>query len=247
MSILGAAAAAAGATGTQTTDKTTGTDDAAAKAAAETAAAAAKAGEQKGTEGDAAKKEAEAAAKKAEDDALAKPFTELTQLKLPEGLKADEAAMKEFLPFAKELGFTAKQASALIKFSADQNALAAKSSAAAAEAATEKAVTTTKADKEIGGAKWDASMKFAGQVLNKFGGDGLREAIDGIQLADGSMLGDNVNFAKLLTRLGKASSEDTLGTGTGAGDGGNGAEKAAEKKSLEGFYNHPTSRSTLKF
>ncbi len=110
------------------------------------------------------------------------------------------------------------------------------------EAASKAAVDLVKTDKDIGGAHLEQSLKLAGQVIQKFGGQPLRDAIDAIQLADGSMLGDNIHFARLLVAVGKASSEDKLGTGTG---GGNGAtDKAKETAQLKGMY--PNSPS-LKF
>lgn len=215
---LGNAAAAAGATGTSANDSSTG--DAAALAAAkvtadkltaDTAAKAAADAAAKGTEEAAKVKAAADAAKAAETAELAKPFTDLKQLKLPDGVKVDENAMKAFLPLAGKLKLTAEQAQGLIEFSATSSAETDKAIAAAHDAAAKRAVETLKNDKDIGGAKFEASMKLAGQVIQKFGGKDLAEAINGMQLADGSMLGDNLVFAKLLLKFGGMLTEDQLG------------------------------------
>lgn len=143
--------------------------------------------------------------------AAASPFLDLKQLTLPDGVSADPKLMEGFLPLAKELGFTAAQASKLVEFSAKMSASTAAAQAEAQEAAATKAVEALKADKEIGGTKLAASMKVAGAVLAKFGGDGLKEALETVRLSDGSLLGDSPVMAKLLVRFGSMLTEDQMG------------------------------------
>lgn len=182
-----------------------------------------------GTETDPAKIEAAKVAaaaaetaKKAESEAAAKPFADVKQLKLPDGAKLDEAQMKDFLPVAQKLGLTAAQAQGLVELSLKQNAAIEKQVADSHAAATEKAISTLKSDKEIGGSKWAESMKHVETAKKAFGGDGLNEALESVQLADGTMLGDSLVMARLLVRIGKASAEDSISKGTkpasGAGE-----------------------------
>lgn len=194
-----------GAGGTQTSGDGKGADvgtDAAAKAAAE-----------------------KATADKAAAEIADKPFTDVAQLKLAEGLKLDEAVMKDFLPLAKELGFTTAQAQKLVEFQATLAKKTDEARESEQNAAAEKAVESLKKDPEIGGAKFDASMKLAGKALRAYGGavdpktgkSELVEAFNTLQLADGSMLGDNVHVARFLANVGKALGEDsTSGARNGA-------------------------------
>ncbi len=161
----------------------------------------------------------QAAADKAAAELAAKPFTDVAQLKLAEGLTLDEAVMKDFLPLAKEHGFTAKQAQALVEFQAQLAKKSDEARAAASEAAQAKAVEALKKDPEIGGSKFDASMKLAGKALFKFGGavdpktgkSPLVDAFEQLQLADGSMLGDNPIVARFLVNVGRVLGEDSTG------------------------------------
>lgn len=147
------------------------------------------------------------------------PFTDVAQLKLADGFKLDEALMKDFLPLAKEHGFTAKQAQALVEFQATLAKKSDEARAAAQDAAAAKAVEALKKDPEIGGAKFDASMKLAGKALFKFGGavdpktgkSELVDAFNALELADGSMLGDNPVVARFLVNVGRALGEDATG------------------------------------
>jgi hypothetical protein len=196
-----------GATGTQTSSTTNteskGADvgtDAAAKAAAD-----------------------KAAADQAAAELAAKPFTDVAQLKLAEGFKLDDALMKDFLPLAKEHGFTAKQAQALIEFQATLAKKSDEARSSALDAAADNAVEALKKDAVIGGAKFDASMKLAGRALREFGGkvdektgkSELVEFINSARLEDGSMLGDNALFARFLVNAGSRLGEDPTGGGRG--------------------------------
>ena len=178
-------------------------------------------------------------------------FTDVKQLKLAEGLSLDEAVMKDFLPLAGKLGLNVAQAQALVEFSANGTKASEAARAEAQGAAQKAAVEALKADKEIGGAKLEASMKLAGQVLRKFGGpidpktgkSELTEALETMQLADGSFLGDSPVIAKLLVNIGKALAEDSVGGAVGGGDA---AKTAANSEAAFLAALYPKSK-TLKF
>lgn len=165
------------------------------------------------------------AAAKAAAELAAKPFTEVTQLKLADGLQLDEAVMKDFVPLAKELGFTAAQAQKLVEFNATLSKRSEEARVAAQDAAAKAAVEALKKDPEIGGAKFDASIKFAAAALQKFGGpvdpktgkSAIVDALETMQLADGSMVGDHVVMAKFLANVGKAIAEDQVGANRSGG------------------------------
>lgn len=161
-------------------------------------------------EGKAAVETARIAAEKTAAELAAKPFTELAQLKVPEGLKLDEALMKDFLPLAGKVGLTAAQAQALVEFNAKSSTAAETARVAKLEAAQTAATEALKADKDFGGANLEKSMKLVGRALTKFGGKDV-DALLELRLADGSFVGDNPAFAKLLSRFGAAMSEDSVG------------------------------------
>lgn len=196
---------------------------------------------------DAAKAKAEAD-KKAADDLGNAPLTKAEQLKLAEGFKFDPA----FLPLAGELKLTAAQAQKLVDYQASVGKAQAEARAAAAEKAATESIAALKADKDIGGSKFTESMATAQKALVKFGGPinketgrgELVDALDSIELADGSMLGDNAVFAKLLVNVGKALSEDSVSGNLGAG-----TEKTAandEGTFLKGLFKKSLNTS-LKF
>lgn len=209
----------------------------------------------KSTEGakggdDAAKVKADADKKAADDlEAAGKlPLTKAEQLKLADGFKFDPA----FLPLAGKLNLTAAQAQALVDYQAAAGKSAAEARATAAEQAATAAIDALKADKDIGGPKFKDSMAIAQKALVKFGGPinketgrgELVDALDKVELADGSMLGDSAVFAKFLVNVGKTLSEDSV-----SGNLGGGAEKTEandEATFLGGLYKN-SKKTALKF
>ena len=141
-----------------------------------------------------------AAADKAALEAGALPFTDIKQL--GEG-KFDPKTLADFLPIAKEHGLTAKQAQALVAFDGKRAEAFEAARVAAKETASKAAVDSLKADPEIGGANWEKSMGLAAKALAYLGNPELNAALNALELADGSMLGDSPVIAKLLVNLGK--------------------------------------------
>lgn len=159
-------------------------------------------------EGKAAAEATKATEEKATKDAAdlaAKPFTDVAQLKLPENFKVDADAVKEL----SSLGVTAAQAQKLLELNAKMSSSAEAARTASRDTAMKAAVEALKGDKEIGGAQFDKSMALAGKALSYIGSPELNEALAKIRLEDGSMLGDNLVFAKVLVSLGKKVAEDT--------------------------------------
>lgn len=154
----------------------------------------------------------QAADAKAAADAAAKAAAPL-DLKLPDGLDAKHAAVAPALEsirnLAKEAKFSAEQAQKVV----DAYGPALKAAVAQAEqlqkieAERKEWPAQLRADKEIGGANYDASMKLAGQALTQFGGKDLAA------LMQAHGLGDNPLLVKFCVRVGKALGEDS-GAGT---------------------------------
>lgn len=154
-------------------------------------------------------------------EALAKaPFTDAKQLKLAEGFNLDPVAVETI----SKIGLTAAQAQALVDYQAGSAKAQADARAAAVVEASKASIAALKADKDIGGAKFEASMATAQKTLVRFGGPinpatgrgELVDALDSMQLADGSMLGDSPVLAKFLVNVGAALKEDGVGGALGS-------------------------------
>jgi hypothetical protein len=77
-----------------------------------------------------------------------------------------------------------------------------------------------KADKEFGGANLDANGELAAKAIKAFGGDDLLASIKGAKF------NLHPGFFRMMTKIGKAMSEDKP-LNTSAGNGGGGPRDAA--------------------
>ncbi len=125
------------------------------------------------------------------------------ELSIPEGFEVDEAALADLKTLAKEAGLKPEQAQKLVDMHVGvQKALVERADAAIAEHA--KAMqAAVKADKEIGGAAFESSLKVAKATLSRFGTPELVAAVNE------SGLGNHPELIRLLVRVGKATSEDS--------------------------------------
>ncbi|HEX6215298.1 MAG TPA: hypothetical protein VFZ38_10790 [Vicinamibacterales bacterium] len=142
----------------------------------------------------AAREAAEAAAK----------VPEKYEFKLPDGIALDQAASDLFTPKFKELGLTQAQAQGLV----DTYVSALKSNAESDEASfaqqTKDWETTARADKEIGGAKFDESKSLAHKTMSAFGSPEL------VNLMNTTGFGNHPELIRFFARVGKSISEDTI-------------------------------------
>lgn len=157
---------------------------------------------------DPAKSDEENAAAKAEHDAKnADPADTVPEdgkynLQMPEGVELDQTLLDEVAPQFRELGLTTKQAQALTdKF------IAAQTKRAEAQADTWAQTITgwvdqAKADPEMGGAKWDSTVKTASGVVGKFGSPELKEYLN----ASGA--GNHPEMIRFMAKVGAVISED---------------------------------------
>lgn len=129
---------------------------------------------------------------------------------LPEGVEVDEKVAGEVSAIFKEAGLTQKQAGAvaakyvaLVQQHADQQAeLIGKTF----DGWVEKA----KADEEIGGDKWDASVASANSVLSRFG----TPELDTVLATSG--VGNHPEVIRIFDRIGKAIADDKFVAGQSA-------------------------------
>lgn len=130
-----------------------------------------------------------------------------TDFTLPEGFEMEEGALEAFIPVAKDLNLSQEQAQKLVEMRAEM-----------VEQETEKALeafneTVTgwleeaKADKDIGGAKFDENVSFARKFLDGFGSPGLRSVLDQ------TGVGNHPEIIRAFALAGKAMSESQMFAG----------------------------------
>lgn len=137
-------------------------------------------------------------------DGQAQGAPEKYELKVPDGMVLDEAALAEFDPVARELNLTNEQAQKLADIYSKRMADSAKAQQEQWKQTTEKWVDDVKADKEIGGANLDSSVRHAQAALQKFGTPEL------VAQMDATGMGNHPELVRVFARIGKAMAEDTF-------------------------------------
>lgn len=156
----------------------------------------------KSDEENAAAKAEHDAAKPADDPADTVPEDGKYALKMPDGIEVDQAMLDQFSPTFKELGLTTKQAQVLAdKFIEAQNQRGEAQAQSWAKTIGDW-VDQAKADPEIGGAKWDDTVKNASGVVKRFGNDGFREYLN----ASGA--GNHPEMIRFMAKVGAMIGED---------------------------------------
>ncbi len=130
------------------------------------------------------------------------PFT------MPEGIEADADLMTGFAATAKELGLSQEQAQKLVdlqvKSAQGQDTSRRESIEQAITKQSEAWVNELKADPELGGEKFNATVATAAKAMQSFGTPELRA------LLNESGLGNNPELVKLFHRIGASISEDSM-------------------------------------
>lgn len=169
------------------------------------------AGEWKDYQDDPAKTPEENAAEKAEHDkakpAAADPADTVPDdgkyaLTMPDGIEVDQALLDELSPEFKSMGLTQKQAQALAdKFITAQNKKGEAQAQAWAKTINDW-VDQAKADPEIGGVKWDGTVKNASGVVARFGTPGFKDYLN----ASGA--GNHPEMIRFMAKVGAMIGED---------------------------------------
>ena len=183
------------------------------------------AGDWKEYEPDPAKSDDENAAAKAEHD-KAKPAADKAKgpgdevpadgkydLKMPDGVELDAELAEALGPEFKDLGLTNAQAQKLVdKYIELQQARGGKQAEAWA-GTVQKWADDAKADKEIGGAKWDNTVAASQRAVKTLGTPELREYLN----ASGG--GNHPELIRFMAKVGAMISEDTPASGGAEGKG----------------------------
>lgn len=159
--------------------------------------------------------------KPAADPADVVPEDGKYDLTMPEGFDVDQSLLDAVAPEFKELGLTKSQAQKLAdKFIEAQQARVEKQAQGWSETIT-KWADDAKADKEIGGDKWDATVSSASRAVKTLGTPELRDYLN----ASGG--GNHPELIRFMAKVGAMIKEDSP-----AGSGSEGSGKPADPAHL---------------
>lgn len=133
------------------------------------------------------------------------PQDEYGDFDLPEGVTVTEPEkLAEFKGLFKEMGLNKDQAQKLVTMEANR----VKAQQEAFKETRKAWVAELKADKEFGGDKFSVTLKDAQMAIRRFDPDG-----SALKVLGATGLADNPALVKLLARMNRAISEDTIHTG----------------------------------
>lgn len=125
-------------------------------------------------------------------------------IKMPEGLTADEATMKSFTDILNDQALKpAERAQKLIDLQASVNAKASEAGSAEFDALQTTWQTQVKDDPIIGGANFDTTMSNIGKVMDQYGTPELR------QVMDMTGAGNHPEVCRFLNKIAKDLTEPT--------------------------------------
>lgn len=130
------------------------------------------------------------------------------EFELPEGVELSDEDKTAWSTLFKDTGLTQKQANALVAAQAERVAAEQAAYATFLETQQKEHLDAAKADKEIGGDKWDESVKLAKRGFEMLGGSAIKNLI----LTSGN--GNNPEMIRELRRIGAMSADDTFQSGT---------------------------------
>ena len=130
--------------------------------------------------------------------------------KLPDGASIDGEQLEHATALFKEAGLPHEQAQKFIDLALSREQAAATRGVQAFVDLQTKWVSEIKADPEIGGTRFEASMASAGRAIDRLGVPGLKEALN----LTGA--GNNPAIVKAFVRLGQMVSEDRFMPGRNA-------------------------------
>ncbi len=132
------------------------------------------------------------------------------EFKLPDGATVDGEQLEQATALFKEAGLPQEQAQKFIDLALSREQAAATRGVQAFVDLQTKWVSEIKADPEIGGTRFEASMAQASRAIDRLGVPGLREALN----LTGA--GNNPAIVKAFVRLGQMVSEDRFMPGRNA-------------------------------
>lgn len=150
------------------------------------------------------------AAEAAAPEARAPEAPTYGEFKLPDGASVDGEQLEQATALFKEAGLPHEQAQKFIDLALSREQAAATRGVQAFVDLQTKWVSEIKADPEIGGTRFEASMASASRAIDRLGVPGLKEALN----LTGA--GNNPAIVKAFVRLGQMVSEDRFMPGRNA-------------------------------
>ena len=151
------------------------------------------------------KAEREKAIEEAKKTVGQKPVApEKYELKLPEGSKLDASHLERIAADAKARGLSQEDAQAEVERNSKAQEAFAKQQDEQVKVYLEKLATEAKADKEIGGEAFVKNSELAKRVVDRFGTEEFKKALND------SGLGNHPELIRVFHRIGKIMSEDQL-------------------------------------
>jgi len=126
------------------------------------------------------------------------------ELKMPDGSLLDAGAIERTATYAKERGLSNEDAQAVLE--RDHATIMSYADAQKAMVSEKLAawVEDVKADKELGGDNFGKSVELAKRVVERFGTDAFKKALNE------SGLGNHPELVRVFVRIGRSMAEDTL-------------------------------------
>ena len=131
-------------------------------------------------------------------------------LKVPEGAVVEPELLTGFTKAAQEAGISADQAQKVLDFYAQTEKGLAQKYVESQKAQSAKWVEEARQDKEIGGAKWDATVADAKKAITQLGSPSLKA------LLNQTGLGNHKDVIAFFAKAGRTLSEDRLPKGASA-------------------------------
>jgi len=132
-------------------------------------------------------------------------------LKLPEGTNLDDAALEQITERARKLGLTQEQAEKLLEQENTNAAKAAEQQQETWKSQVEEWGKAVKSDKEIGGDKYDATVKASRQAVERFASPELKKALNE------TGFGNHPELVRCFAKIGKAMGEEQPASGSPGG------------------------------
>lgn len=163
-------------------------------------------------------------------DAAPEPKVETADVDVKWAEGMDPKLSSEFAATAKELGLDSAKAQKVADIYVKAQKASDENFAVAIAKQNTDWVEAMKADKEIGGAEYAASVVNAQKALRKFGTPELSKLINGYGLSN------NPEMVRIFSRIGKAMAEDSISGTSDAGDTKQNTEEAALRRAYPKSY-----------
>lgn len=167
----------------------------------------------------------------------APPEWSIDPIKLPDTYKIHDERMGRFMDFAKSKSLTSAEAQGLVDLfvesGADMQQAVERALLEQHESQMAEWEKQARADKDIGGAGFDANLAVAQSAIARFGSPEAKAVIDAYGL------GNHPAILKMFVAIGKAISEGSHVSSTPG--------LPARQSPEASIYNHPSSRATMKY